>query len=84
MGPSLMIAWVLHRTTRKLLLTQDGQAFYERCTDALAAMDELQTMFQQKNANSLKGRVRIGFAHSEWAAYSVFEEAFALGHLAGS
>jgi monoamine oxidase len=27
---------------------------------------------------------RIRFAHSDWAAYSVFEEAFALGHLAGS
>ena len=52
-------ARLLHRTTRKVLLTQDGQAFYERCTDALADMDELQTMFQQKNANSLKGRVRI-------------------------
>jgi DNA-binding transcriptional LysR family regulator len=52
-------ARLLHRTTRKVLLTQDGQAFYARCTDALADMDELQTMFQQKNANSLKGRVRI-------------------------
>ena len=52
-------ARLLHRTTRKVLLTQDGQIFYERCTDALADMDELQTMFQQKNANSLKGRVRI-------------------------
>ncbi|NVO04881.1 MAG: FAD-dependent oxidoreductase [Rhodoferax sp.] len=27
---------------------------------------------------------RIRFAHSDWAAYSVFEEAFALGHQAGS
>ncbi len=27
---------------------------------------------------------RIRFAHSDWAGYSVFEEAFALGHLAGS
>jgi predicted NAD/FAD-dependent oxidoreductase len=26
---------------------------------------------------------RIRFAHSDWAGYSVFEEAFALGHLAG-
>lgn len=26
---------------------------------------------------------RIRFAHSDWAGYSVFEEAFSLGHLAG-
>jgi hypothetical protein len=25
----------------------------------------------------------LGFAHSDWAGYSVFEEAFALGHAAG-
>jgi DNA-binding transcriptional LysR family regulator len=56
---SLLGARLLHRTTRRVLLTQDGQAFYEHCTDALADMDELQTMFQQKNANALKGRVRI-------------------------
>lgn len=52
-------ARLLHRTTRKVLLTQDGQAFYERCNDALADMDELQTMFQQTQAGGLKGRVRI-------------------------
>jgi DNA-binding transcriptional LysR family regulator len=56
---NLLGARLLHRTTRRVLLTQDGQAFYERCNDALADMDELQTMFQQKNANALKGRVRI-------------------------
>ena len=27
---------------------------------------------------------RITFAHSDWAGYSVFEEAFTLGHFAGS
>jgi len=27
---------------------------------------------------------RLAFAHSDWAGYSVFEEAFALGHAAGS
>jgi hypothetical protein len=31
------------------------------------------------------GRVheRLSFAHSDWAGYSVFEEAFTLGHEAG-
>jgi DNA-binding transcriptional LysR family regulator len=50
---------LLHRTTRKVVLTNDGQAFYERCKDALADMDELQTMFQLQSANALKGRVRL-------------------------
>jgi monoamine oxidase len=27
---------------------------------------------------------RLGFAHGDWAGYSIFEEAFTLGHLAGS
>jgi predicted NAD/FAD-binding protein len=27
---------------------------------------------------------RLSFAHSDWAGYSVFEEAFAMGHAAGS
>jgi hypothetical protein len=26
---------------------------------------------------------RLRFAHADWAGYSVFEEAFALGHAAG-
>jgi len=50
---------LLHRTTRKVVLTHDGQSFYERCKDALADMDELQTMFQLQSANALKGRVRL-------------------------
>lgn len=49
---------LLHRTTRKVQLTQDGQAFYERCKDLLADMDELQAMFQQ-GVQSLRGRLRV-------------------------
>jgi hypothetical protein len=26
---------------------------------------------------------RLSFAHSDWAGYSIFEEAFTLGHRAG-
>ncbi len=52
-------ARLLHRTTRKVQLTQDGQAFYERCKDLLADVDEVQTMFQQQGAQNLRGRVRI-------------------------
>ncbi|WP_439891037.1 LysR family transcriptional regulator [Ralstonia sp. 25C] len=49
---------LLHRTTRKVQLTQDGQAFYERCQDLLADMDELQTMFRQ-TSQALRGRLRV-------------------------
>jgi DNA-binding transcriptional LysR family regulator len=49
---------LLHRTTRKVQLTQDGQAFYERCKDVLADMDELQAMFQH-GVQSLRGRLRV-------------------------
>jgi DNA-binding transcriptional LysR family regulator len=50
---------LLHRTTRKVQLTQDGQAFYERCKDLLADVDELQGMFQQRGVQSLRGRLRV-------------------------
>lgn len=50
---------LLHRTTRKVTLTQDGMAFYERCKDLLADADELQTMFQQAAGVQLRGRVRV-------------------------
>ncbi|WP_372660965.1 LysR family transcriptional regulator [Hydrogenophaga sp.] len=50
---------LLHRTTRKVQLSQDGQRFYERCIDLLAELDDLQSMFQQTGAQSLRGRVRV-------------------------
>jgi DNA-binding transcriptional LysR family regulator len=50
---------LLHRTTRRVSPTQDGQTFYERCKDLLADADELQTLFQQPGAQSLRGRVRV-------------------------
>lgn len=50
---------LLHRTTRRVQLTQDGQACYERCKDVLADVDELQSMFQHADGASLRGRVRI-------------------------
>lgn len=49
---------LLHRTTRKVQPTQDGQVFYERCKDMLADMEELQGMFQQ-GPQALRGRVRL-------------------------
>ncbi|XDF35741.1 LysR family transcriptional regulator [Paracidovorax avenae] len=55
---------LLHRTTRRVQLTQDGQAYYERCKDLLADVDELQSMFQHADGEGaggggLRGRVRI-------------------------
>jgi len=52
-------ARLFHRTTRKVQLTQDGQAFLERSRDVLADLDELQTMFQVEQGQSLRGRVRV-------------------------
>ena len=49
---------LLHRTTRKVQMTQDGQAYYERCKDLLADMDELHTLFQREE-QSLRGRLRV-------------------------
>jgi DNA-binding transcriptional LysR family regulator len=51
-------ARLLHRTTRKVEMTQDGRAYYERCKDLLADVDELQGMFEQQ-PQSLRGRLRV-------------------------
>lgn len=51
-------ARLLHRTTRKVEMTQDGHAYYERCKDVLADMDELQSMFRQA-PQALRGRLRV-------------------------
>jgi DNA-binding transcriptional LysR family regulator len=49
---------LLHRTTRKVQMTQDGQRFYERARALLADMDELGAMFQHA-PQSLRGRLRV-------------------------
>ena len=49
---------LLHRTTRRVQLTQDGQVFYDRCKDLLADLDEVQTLFQAGQAG-LRGRLRV-------------------------
>jgi DNA-binding transcriptional LysR family regulator len=49
---------LLHRTTRKVQMTLDGRACYERCKDLLADMDELRSMFQ-RGPQALRGRLRI-------------------------
>lgn len=49
---------LLHRTTRKVQMTLDGQAYYERCKELLGELDNLQTMFQQ-SGQALRGRLRV-------------------------
>jgi len=49
---------LLHRTTRRVQMTQDGQVFYERCKDLLADFDELQNLFRSDDT-ALQGRLRV-------------------------
>ena len=49
---------LLHRTTRKVQMTQDGQVFYERSKDVLADFEEMQMLFRSDPA-SLRGRLRV-------------------------
>lgn len=49
---------LLHRTTRKVQMTQDGLIFYERCKDLLAEVDEVESLFTT-DASALKGRIRV-------------------------
>lgn len=51
-------ARLLQRTTRRVALTPDGQACYERCKDVLDDMDELQRMFEPAQG-ALTGRLRV-------------------------
>lgn len=50
---------LFHRTTRKVQLTQDGQAYYERCRDLIADFDELNTLFAAGGQADLRGRLRV-------------------------
>lgn len=60
---SLLGTRLLHRTTRRVQLTLDGQIFYERSKDLLADMDDLEGLFQQ-GASNLTGRLRIDMPSS--------------------
>ncbi len=53
---------LLHRTTRRVQLTQDGAAFLERCRDLLDDADELQSMFRTE-PRKLRGRLRVDMSN---------------------
>ncbi|WP_034919589.1 MULTISPECIES: LysR family transcriptional regulator [Erwinia] len=49
---------LLHRTTRRVQLTQDGLVYYDRCRDVLATLEEMDSLFQHDPA-TLSGRLRV-------------------------
>ena len=49
---------LLHRTTRKVRMTLDGEAYYERCKELLSELENLQSMFRQ-SGQALRGRLRV-------------------------
>lgn len=48
---------LLHRTTRRVALTEDGAAFYERCQRLIGDFDELGALFRRDGQP--QGRLRI-------------------------
>lgn len=49
---------LLNRSTRRLSLTQDGAAYYERCVSILAEVEETEASFREA-ARAPRGRLRI-------------------------
>jgi len=49
---------LLHRTTRKLSLTDQGQQFYQRSSQILVELEELEQLMNDEQVE-LKGRIRI-------------------------
>lgn len=49
---------LLHRTTRKVQLTQDGQVVFERALDLLGDVDDLRSLFRA-DGTCLSGRLRV-------------------------
>ena len=51
-------ARLFHRTTRRLGLTEDGQAYYERCTRALAELEAAEAELEHGH-HEPRGRLRV-------------------------
>ncbi|HGY3718235.1 TPA: LysR family transcriptional regulator [Citrobacter gillenii] len=49
---------LLHRTTRRVQLTQDGMIYYERAKDLLSNLDELDGLFHH-DPSSISGKLRV-------------------------
>jgi DNA-binding transcriptional LysR family regulator len=48
---------LLHRTTRRVTLTHDGMAFYERCRTLIGVFEDTRGMFRE--GDQLTGRLRV-------------------------
>lgn len=53
---------LLHRTTRRVRLTPDGEVFYQRCDTLLAEVEELETLFLGGD-QALSGVIRIDMSN---------------------
>lgn len=51
-------ARLFNRTTRRVQITAEGTAFYERCQDLLAELEETESMFRTA-ATQIKGKLRV-------------------------
>lgn len=49
---------LLNRTTRKLSVTDDGQLFYQRCTDLLSGLEEAESELRQRRGEP-SGHLRV-------------------------
>lgn len=49
---------LFHRTTRRVTLTQDGDAYYYRCQTLLSELDALESQFQYQN-DAVRGVLRV-------------------------
>jgi DNA-binding transcriptional LysR family regulator len=56
-------ARLLHRTTRRLSLTEPGQAYYERCVPLLVEIDEAEAIVGQSSA-SPRGTIRLACSYN--------------------
>ncbi|STQ42479.1 Ben and cat operon transcriptional regulator [Ewingella americana] len=59
---------LLHRSTRRVQLTQDGQVYYDRCKELLASVEEMETLFQA-NPATISGRLRGGYVGRHGARF---------------
>ncbi len=53
---------LLHRTTRRVSLTLDGEVFYQRCRDLLADLEELENLFLSSD-QALTGVIRTDMSN---------------------
>lgn len=51
-------ARLLHRTTRRVVPTQDGTVFYERCLRVIADVEETESLFREDEAKP-SGKLRV-------------------------